>query len=178
MGLLLERERPIGGYRLASLLAQRLPRWQVSSSAVANLLKRLLIEGYARPDMASGAGYVATRKGQSALEDWMRRPLCRPPALREDIHARIASSSPHHAALLGTAIDQYERECWSLLHEADVPIEKIPTGGSWRSLTIRLTRAAAAETLRGQIRWSRAAKEALSNWIAADEPAGSEFRDG
>jgi DNA-binding PadR family transcriptional regulator len=166
LGLLLEQSHPVGAYRLSSLLMQRLPAWQVTHSAVANLLKRLVAEGYARPSDDSAKGFVATRQARLAVEDWMQRPLCRQ-TVREELHARIASASPHHAPFLHKVVDDYERECFELLDAyGGVDGDSTPAG-SWRSMTISLTRAAADETLRGNIKWSRLAKSWLRDWVAA-----------
>lgn len=166
LGLLLEQERPIPAYRLSGLLMQRLPEWQVRHSNVANLLKRLAVEGYAESSDGATTRYQATEKARIAVEEWMRQPLPRQ-TLREEIHARIASASPHHAALLYQAVDAYEQECFALLDENEPTWEPGAATGSWRSLTINLTRSAADETLRGHITWSKLAKQALKDWLAA-----------
>ena len=172
LGLLLEQELPVGAYRLSSLLMQRLPAWQVTHSGVANMLKRLLDEGYAAMGPTGSRSYVATAKARLALEDWMRRPLSRQ-TVREELHARIASASPHHAPLLYAALDAYERECFELLDEGGdaTSIEGGPFG-SWRSLTISLTRVAADETLHGNIRWAKTAKRWLRDWVATSDASG------
>jgi DNA-binding PadR family transcriptional regulator len=166
LGLLVEQDRPVGAYRLSSLLMQRLPAWQITHSGVANLLKRLTEEGYATVDPARSKGYIATRQARAALEDWMQRPLSRQ-AVREDLHARIASASPHHAALLYEALEEYERECFELLDEGGAISAADGPNGSWRSLTINLTRLATDETLHGNIRWAKVAKRWLRDWVAA-----------
>jgi len=167
LGLLLEQDQPIGAYRLSSLLMQRLPTWQVTHSAIANLLKRLVAEGYASTPTGPQGGYVATDRARLALDDWMGRPLSRQ-TVREDLHARIASASPHHAPLLYRAVAAYERECFDLLDDYGGAIERLVPNGSWRSLTLNLTRAAADEMLHGHIRWSRLARRALRDWVESD----------
>jgi DNA-binding PadR family transcriptional regulator len=165
LGLLIEQERPVSAYRLSSLLMQRLPAWQVTHPAVANLLKRLVEEDYARVSAEARRAYVATAKARLALEDWMQKPLPRQ-TVREELYARIASASPHHAPLLYHTLDCYERECFEMLGEGGGSGAGAP-GGSWRSLTISLTRAAVDETLHGNIRWSKVAKQWLRDWIAS-----------
>jgi hypothetical protein len=141
---------------------QRLPAWQVRHSAVANLLKRLVDEGYVSCIPAPTKTYCATDRAQLVLEQWMARPLHRE-SLREELHARIASSSPHHAPLLVKALETYERESFELLAQSP-PTET--SSGSWRSLTINLTRAAADETLHANIKWSKTARDWIKEWIA------------
>ncbi len=171
LGLLIDQDRPVSAYRLSSLLMQRLPAWHVTHSAVANLLKRLAEEGYACPSAGAGHAYVATDKAALALEDWMQRPLSRQ-TVRDELHARIASASPHHAQLLYRALVDYERECFALLGDSgEVSVAGAPNG-SWRSLTISLTRVAADETLHGNIRWTRVAKRWLRDWIATSGAEG------
>jgi DNA-binding PadR family transcriptional regulator len=166
LGLLLELDRPASAYKISGLLMQRLPEWQISHSGVANLLRRLAGEGYVEVVAGATVGFRATEKGRNGLEAWMRQPLRRQ-TLRDEIHARIASASPHHAPLLYAAIDAYERECFALLDEEARGWEPTAPAGSWRSLTINLTRSAADETLRGHINWSKLAKRALRDWIEA-----------
>lgn len=167
LGLLLQHEHPISAYRLSGLLMQRLPAWHLTHSAVANLLKRLVEEGYVRPAAAS-SGYLATEKARLALEQWMEGPLHRQ-AVREELHARIASSSPHHAALLYKALDDYERESFELLDAGGGLGAVSPPAGSWRCLTINLTRAASDETLHANIRWSKLARQWIRDWVAAPQ---------
>jgi DNA-binding PadR family transcriptional regulator len=170
LGLLIEQEQPVSAYRLSSLLMQRLPAWQITHSAVANLLKRLVEEGYAHASAEVRRGYVATDRARAALDDWMQKPLPRQ-TVREELHARIASASPRHAPLLYRALEQYERECFEALDDDGETGGRGAPAGSWRSLTINLTRLAADETLHGNIRWSKVAKQWLRDWMAtcADE---------
>jgi DNA-binding PadR family transcriptional regulator len=165
LGLLLEQERPISAYRLSSLLMQRLPAWQLTHSGVANLLKRLVEEGYACPSAGATRSYFATEKAAPALDDWMQKPLPRH-TVREELHARIASASPRHAPLLYKALDAYERECFAILDGGGHLSRASAPAGSWRSLTVNLTRVATDETLHANIRWAKIAKRWLRDWIA------------
>jgi DNA-binding PadR family transcriptional regulator len=171
LGLLLQQEHPIAAYRLSSLLMQRLPAWHVAHSAVANLLKRLVVEGYVSFSAGPTRGYIPTSKARLALEEWMQRPLCRQ-AVREELHARIASSSPHHAPLLYKALDAYERECFEILEAGGGAGAGTPPVGSWRSLTINLTHAAADETLHANIRWSKLARQWIRDWVVTSRAGG------
>jgi DNA-binding PadR family transcriptional regulator len=165
LSLLLEQSGAVGAYRLSSLMMQRLPAWQVTHSAVANLMKRLVAEGYARPSLDNGRTYVGTQKARCVVEDWMEKPLAGH-SVREDLHARIATASPRHAPLLYKALDDYERECFEQLDRDARPNGLTPCR-SWRSLTISLTRAALNETLHGNIRWCQLARQWISDWAAA-----------
>jgi DNA-binding PadR family transcriptional regulator len=164
LGVLLQQEEPISAYRLSGLLMQRLPAWHVTHSAVANLLKRLSAEGYVCGGAGPGSTYLPTEQAEQALEEWMQRPLSRQ-AVREELHARIASSSSHHAALLCKVLDDYERECFELLDADGGTGSGDPPSGSWRGLTINLTRAAADESLHANIRWSRIARRWIRDWV-------------
>jgi hypothetical protein len=140
---------------------QRLPAWQVRHPAVANLLKRLVDEGSVSCIPGPTKAYCSTDRAHLAVEQWMASPLHRE-SVREELHARIASSSPHHAPLLEKALETYERESFALLAESP-PAEA--SSGSWRSLTINLTRAAADETLHANIKWSKIAREWIREWV-------------
>lgn len=164
LGLLLQQEQPLAPYRLSSLLMQRLPAWQVTHSAVANLLKRLAAEGYVALIEAPTRGYAATELARTAFDEWMQGPLSRQ-TVREELHARIASSSERHAPLLFKALEDYERECFAMLDEAGDIGGSVATG-TWRSLTLHVTRAAADETLQANIRWSRVARRWIKDWLA------------
>jgi hypothetical protein len=168
LGALLQQERPVGAYRLSGLLMQRLPSWHLTHSAVANLVRRLLEEGYVSLSPGPPPGYVPTAAAELALEEWMHRPLSRQ-TVREELHARIASSSPRHAQLLCEALDDYERECFEMLDADGCLGLGNPLAGSWRSLAINLTRAAADETLHANIRWSKLARRWISDWVASSE---------
>jgi DNA-binding PadR family transcriptional regulator len=164
LGVLLQQKEPVAAYRLSGLLMQRLPAWHLTHSAVANLLKRLSEEGYVSHSSGPRKGYVPTSAARLALEEWMRRPLSRQ-AVREELHARIASSSPHHAPLLCMALEDYERECFEMLDLDGGLGVGSPPPGSWRSLTINLTRAAADESLHANIRWSKIARQWIRDWV-------------
>jgi hypothetical protein len=137
----------------------------MTHSGVANLLKRLVEEGYVSLSGDAGSAYCATQMATLALEDWLQKPLSRS-TVREELHARVASASPRHAALLYKALDTFERECLQMLDERRAVRTRGPTARSWRSLTINLTHAAADETLHGKIRWSQIAKRRLRDWLA------------
>jgi len=161
LGLMLEHDQPIGAYRLSSLLMQRLPGWQLTHSSIANLLKRLVEEGYVTCEAGSTQTYLASPQAELAIEEWMRTPLSRH-AVRDELHARIASSKPQHAPLLFKALQDYEQECFDSLQDGgrrDAP------GGSWRALTISLTGAAVEENLNANIRWSRLARRWIRDWV-------------
>jgi DNA-binding PadR family transcriptional regulator len=159
--LLLEHDRPIGAYRLSSLLMQRLPGWQLTHSSIANLLKRLVEEGYVTCQSGPTQVYLASERAALAIEEWMRTPLSRH-AVRDELHARIASSRPQHAPLLFKALQDYEQECFDSLQDGgrtDAP------SGSWRGLTISLTGSAVEENLNANIRWSRIARRWIRDWV-------------
>jgi DNA-binding PadR family transcriptional regulator len=166
LGVLLHQSRPIGAYRLATLLMQRLPAWQVTPSAVANLLKRLVQEGFVQPTPGPSKVYSATEDASRALEEWLRRPLARHP-VREELHARIVSSAAHHAPLLLSALEAYERDCFEMLAASPTPEG---ARGSWTSLTINLTRAATDETVHANIRWSKIARRWIDEWLQDAAP--------
>lgn len=161
LGLLLRQEQPTGAYRLASLLMQRLPLWGVTASGVAGLLARLADEGFVARTPGHSKTYSATDKAALALEAWMQRPVPRQ-SVREELHARIASSSVRHAPLLLKALDAYEQECFQML--AGGP-SLDATKGSWTSLTINLTHAATDENLHASIKWSKIARQWIEEWV-------------
>jgi DNA-binding PadR family transcriptional regulator len=165
LSVLLRQRRPIGAYKLATLLMQRLPAWQITPSAVANLLKRLVAEGFVRTVPGPSNLYIANENAARALEEWLRRPLARH-AIREELHARIASTDAQHAPLLLEALDAYEQECYELLSATPT---REGARGSWTSLTINLTRAATDEALHANIRWSKTARRWIEEWLA-DQP--------
>jgi hypothetical protein len=169
LGLLLRQERPLSAYRLSGLLAQRLPAWCSTPQGVSNLLNRLVSEGLVSRVPGTAVTFTATDTAPLALEEWMRRP-CSTQHIRDELHARIASSSVHHAPLLLQALDEYERECFRML--ADEPSEGA-THGSWTALTLNLTNAAVDESVRANIKWCKLARQWIKEWIK-DASAQSE----
>lgn len=174
LALLLRQEHPIGAYKLATLLGRRLPAWKVDPSAVSHLLKRLHDEGLVSsgPTKRSKT-YSATTRTRPAVEEWMKQPLDGQ-AVREELHARIVSSSPHHAPMLLTALEKLELEAFAAVAGDDAPEQAL---GSWTSLTIDITRQGEDKTLRAKIDWSRVARQRITEWV--ERPRGSvEPQDG
>jgi len=176
LALLLRQEHPIGAYKLATLLGQRLPAWKVDASAVSHLLKRLHDEGLVSsgPTRRSKT-YSATAKTRPAVEEWMKQPL-EGQAVREELHARIVSSAPHHAPMLITALEKLELEAFAIVTSDQEPEQ---ARGSWTSLTIDITRQAEDKALRAKIDWSRLARHRITEWTESQRRRGSaEPHDG
>ena len=167
LALLLRQEQPIGAYKLSTLLQRRLPAWQVTPSAVSHLLKRLVDEGLVCTT-ATPRTYAATAKTRVAVEEWMRQPLERQ-AEREELHARIVSSSPHHASMLIELLDEFELESFAAIRNSE---NLDLTRGSWTSLTIDIACLATDKALNAKIDWSRAARARITEWVENERARG------
>lgn len=171
-----EDERPLSGYRLATLVERRLgPAWRVTRPSVYGALKRLekdkLVSAGSREGAArEGDGqllYLPTGRAQAAVEAWMASPVVKEP-VRADLAARIAMSDTRHARQLLQALDAYERECFEMLRktsEAEVPM------GSWAGLAMNLSRIAADESLQAELRWVAVARRWIEEFLA-EPPSG------
>lgn len=161
LGELLRQERPVGAYKLASVLRRRLPGWGITHSSVYSLLKRLAREDIICRAPGSPASYMAGPRAGSVLDEWMQMP-CPKQSMREELHARIASSSPHHAPILLGQLDAHEKECFEMLAER-VPADTTPRG-SWMALTINLNQAAVDEALHASIKFCKIARRWIEEW--------------
>jgi DNA-binding PadR family transcriptional regulator len=164
LGELLRQREPVGAYRLASMLMRRLPAWGITHSAVSHLLRRLEREGFVSRMPGSPAAYSASPRAERALEDWMQRP-CPKQAIRDELHARIASSSPRHAPILLKILNDHEEECFEMLGRR-ASTEGMPRA-SWVSLTINLNHAAMDETLHANVKFCKTARRWIEEWMAS-----------
>jgi DNA-binding PadR family transcriptional regulator len=163
LGLLVNQEQPNHIYKLMGLLAQRLPAWQASRQDVRYALKLLEEEGYARSIVGTGTSrkvYIPTENTRFALDEWMEQAVSSQP-VREELHARIVSSCPHHAPLLLKALDVFEQQCYARLDET---LGAEANAGSWRSLTINIGRAADDEDTHAKIKWAKTARKWLKDY--------------
>jgi DNA-binding PadR family transcriptional regulator len=161
LGELLRQERPVGAYKLASVLRRRLPGWGITHSSVYNLLKRLAREEIINRVAGEPAAYAAGPKAGIVLDEWMQMP-CPKQSMREELHARIASSSPRHASILLNQIDAHEKECFEMLAERAM-MDTTPRG-SWMALTINLNQAAVDEALHANIKFCKTARRWIEEW--------------
>jgi|GEM_PF-3015394 len=162
LGELLRQERPVGAYKLASVLRRRLPGWGIRHSSVYNLLKRLEREEIICRVAGTPTAYSAGPRTAIVLDEWMQRPYPKQ-SMREELHARIASSSPRHASILLDQLDAHEKECFEMLGREGEMMETIPRG-SWMALTINLNQAAVDETLHAKIKFCKTARRWIEEW--------------
>jgi DNA-binding PadR family transcriptional regulator len=172
LAVLVSEREPLSGYRLTTLLERRLgPAWRVTRQSVYGALERLeddgLVSSTIKPSFGgAGAGqklYEATEQAAPAVAAWIAGPIDKEPVRRE-LLARIAMSSPENAPQLLAAFEVYERECFAMLRktsEAKVPL------GSWRGLTMHLTRMAVDEGIQADLRWVTMARRWIEDFLAA-----------
>lgn len=164
LGLLINQEQPNHIYKLRGLLTQSLPAaWQVSKSHVRYTLELLEREGNVRlidSAKATLTVFVPTERAQYALDEWMEEAVSSRP-VREELHARIVSSCPHHAPLLLKALDVFEQQCYARLNETPGAEANV---GSWRSLTINIVRAAEDEDIHAKIKWAKTARTWINDY--------------
>jgi DNA-binding PadR family transcriptional regulator len=168
LGLLINQDQPSHRYKLAGLLAQCLPGWQVSQSLVRYPLEHLEDDGLAS-SMTSADGmtvFVPTDRTQRALDEWMEEAVSSSP-IREELYARIVSSRPYHAPLLLQALDMFEQGCYARLDETR---DAETNMGSWKSLTISTVHAAEDEEIRAKIRWAQTTRKAIGDYVRRSSP--------
>jgi DNA-binding PadR family transcriptional regulator len=163
LGLLINQEQPSHIYKLKGLLAQCLPMWRVEKSHVRYTLRLLQSEGLAHSITSTEGGltvFAPTDQTRFALDEWMEQSVSIP-AVREELHARIVSSCPHHAPLLLEALDVFERRCYARLKETPGPEGSMR---SWRSLMINAVHAAEDEDINAKIRWAKTTKKRIMDY--------------
>lgn len=172
LAVLVSEKEPLSGYRLTTLLERRLgPAWRVTRQSVYGTLERLeddgLVSSTFKPAFGGGSTgqklYTATDQAAPAVAAWIASPIDKEP-VRIELQARIAMSGPENADQLLGALEIYERECFAMLRktsEAEVPL------GSWRGLTMNLTRIAVDEGLQAELRWVTMARRWIEDYLAA-----------
>ena len=169
--LVSEGDQPLGGYRLGTLVERRLgPAWRVTRQSVYGTLDRLEEDGLVSSSIKEATGrvgdgqrvYLATERAESVVAAWMETPVGKEP-MRAELQAKIAMSSARHAPQLLSALDDYERDCFAMLHktqEAEVPM------GSLAGLAMNLTRMAVDESLQAELRWIVMARRWIAEFVA------------
>lgn len=163
LGLLINQEQPSHIYKLKGLLAQCLPTWRVERSHVGYTLGLLEKEGLAcsiDSVETGGTVFAPTAQTRFALDEWMEQSVSTPP-VREELHARIVSSCPHHAPMLLKALDAFERRCYARLKETPGAESSM---GSWRSLMIDAVRVAEDEDIEAKIRWAQSTRKRIVDY--------------
>jgi DNA-binding PadR family transcriptional regulator len=164
--LVSEADRPLGAYKVSTLLQRRLGQaWQVSRQSVYGMLDRLVADGLVRRTLAEGGGrrkYVAAEGARRAVDLWMDAPVSREP-VRPELQAKIALSQVGDAPRLLRALDDYQRDCVDKLSqsdEAEVPM------GSWTGLVINLMRSAVDTGLKAELEWIAEARKWIEEFVA------------
>jgi DNA-binding PadR family transcriptional regulator len=158
LGLLLER--PGYGYELGKRLDERMgSAWKLTPSTIYSVLDRLESQEFVRRDVRELSGrprarervmYHPTDQGAHAFERWLASPERKEP-IRTQLLAKIAVARPEHAPLLLSALDDYERDCLTMLAAASE--EEIEATGSWNALLATVIEDAACEHLRAELQW-------------------------
>jgi DNA-binding PadR family transcriptional regulator len=171
--LLGEQGRALHGYKLATLVMQRLgPAWEIKRQSVYRALGQLEEEELAcsieKPGLAQGGEghgrrvFRATSRAESAHTAWMEGPVSKEP-VRVELQARIAVSRAQDAPRLLPALDAYERSCFGVLREtqeAEVPM------GSWAGLSRNLTRTAVDLNIKAELEWINLARQWIEDYVA------------
>ena len=110
-------EQPDRGFALERRLAQRFAAARFAYSTAYSAVRRLQKDGFVRAIQAdSGASeeeevlYEATAEGVAHLREWVRAPTSTP-ALREELHARIALCEPRDLPRLIDIVHSEELAC-------------------------------------------------------------------
>jgi DNA-binding PadR family transcriptional regulator len=171
--LLGEQGRALHGYKLATLVIQRLgPAWEIKRQSVYRALGQLEEERLAysveKPGLAQGGRghgkrvFRATGRAEDTHTAWMEGPVAREP-VRVELQAKIAVSRAQDAPRLLRALDTYERSCFKLLREtqeAEVPM------GSWAGLSRNLTRTAVDMNIKAELEWINLARQWIEDYVA------------
>lgn len=155
LGLVLER--PGHGGELANRLRSRLGEtWRIDGNDVYRLLEALQGEGLVscseepiRGRRGTRVVYHPTASTSTAVADWMATLLPREPT-RRGIEAKLAVAREQDVPSLRMALQQYERECLSL-------VQMIPPNDgeprSWTMLFLACNHDGVQRALQAEIDW-------------------------
>jgi DNA-binding PadR family transcriptional regulator len=169
LALLLGEERQaLHGYKLATLAQRRLGSgWDVSRQSVYSALRSLAGAGLVRSvDLDSGERgrvvYLASESTESAYASWISSPVVIKPA-RTELAARIAASRPCDAGLLLDLLASREESCFDAIRRAE---HEGVRDGSWPALRIRVSQAAADESMKAELSWIAVARQSIEEFMA------------
>jgi DNA-binding PadR family transcriptional regulator len=185
LGLLVQRKGY--GYDLVQRFEEQVgPAWQLNAGAIYVALDKLEQDGLVRP-VASGDGepltrrrtvrgaprvvYEPTETGAARFEEWMANSSSMSP-LREELHLKLALSSPRNLPRLVEMTVEQERVCLARLeeHVSSRSYEELlgsPQG--WPALASVMVRDAEIAHLQATVEWLRKIREAMR--ALQEEPA-------
>ncbi len=171
LGLLLER--PGYGYELAQRMNERMgPAWKLTTSSIYPVLERLENEQLVSRTVKDMPGrqrqrervmYHATAAAETAFVQWLARPARKEP-VRTELLAKIAVARPVDAPRLLEALDEYERDCLSLLETAADGEPPLNGESPWLALLAELIQGATGEHLRAELEWIRFARTRIESF--------------
>lgn len=163
-------EQPSHGYDLTNRLNQRMgPLFQIEARRVYEMLLQLEKEGLAISieEEAQNAPnrhrrvFSATELARRTHIGWLaeRQPV---PAVRANVHALLAFSTPEHAPRLLAMLEEYELDCMELQEQVEEPCLQ---SSSWRGRMIASGRAAIDEQLRAELRWIATVRREIEDYL-------------
>jgi DNA-binding PadR family transcriptional regulator len=174
LGLVIER--PGYGYQLAQRLEERFGSSVFAPSGVYSSLDQLGRKGLVRAAGEKGAGrarraaprtiYEATEAGVEHFDAWMlsSSPI---PALRDELHMKIALCRPHNVPRLIDLIYGQELACLGRISdlEATTASEAESRSRAWSRRMRVLARDTEVELWRSRVDWLRGARATLEGLL-------------
>lgn len=111
--------------------------------------------------------YRATNAANRVVDDWMQSQVSIVPR-RVELQAKIALSREQDVPYLERALDEYERDCFQLLH--GVQGREIPPV-SWRAIAMNISRRVDDLMLRAELSWIEEARAWIADWRNRDAHA-------
>ncbi len=155
LGLVIER--PGYGYQLAQRLAARLGSFAFAPSGVYAALEQLAREGLVDAGAPGDAPrarrtYRATRLGERSFEAWMlgSSPT---PALRDDLHMKIALCRPRDLPRLLENVHGQELACRARLRELRLATPSARAGQDWVGIARRLAGETEVALWEARLQW-------------------------
>lgn len=188
LGLLSQRRGY--GYDLVQRFGEQVgPAWQLNAGAIYVALDKLEQEGLVRPVPSEGGEpltrrrtmrgaprviYEPTPRGVERFEEWMAARSSMAP-LREELHLKLALSSPGNLPRLIELTYEQEETCLERLeeHMGARAIDDLPlTARSWPAVASVMVRDAEIAHLQATVEWLRRVRETM-RWMQ-DQPIGAD----
>ena len=181
LGLMIER--PSYGYGLQQQVAERLGFLGLAESAVYKTIERLEADGLVEEVGEKQVGrtrrgaprilYRATPEGVDQFREWMATP-CHRAVVRDELHAKLALSTPADLPQLLQAIECQAEECLAELALLSRPSLAAASGDvPWSAAARMMTDDFKARWLESLVDWLNAVAEVIEGRIERSAQAAT-----
>ncbi|MGH2879972.1 MAG: PadR family transcriptional regulator [Solirubrobacteraceae bacterium] len=172
--MLVDLDRPIHPYRLATLINRRLgPGAEIDRESIYKLVRALAKRGLVaceEREASSGSWrrqwvYSATDATRRALSQWMATRTTLGDTFCTEFQLKVAFSRPCDAPVLLLELDGYETDCTQKLAKCEGATADAAISSSWASLGMGVSREASELHLQAELAWIMSVRDRINEYL-------------